>query len=340
MSTVALELADAGLLALPEEGEAPAPSPGLALVVDDRIIVGREAAARARLTPRRAHNRFWVDISTETLGRPFGRQLRAADLAWNHLAEVWSEVGRGAESAILVVSGGRSADQLGLILGVARSAGLPVDGMVDAAVAGSVGWIDRGPAIHLDIELHRAVLTVLEAGPSVTRVLTSDRVGLSALHEAWLRLAAGRFLKVTRFDPLHSAASEQALSDRLELALTELRRGNTTKLSLSAGGQVHTVELARDAFESTAQPWYREIDQLIRSAHDRRPGSIVVTARAAAMPGLVERLSGPDGIEVVELPFASAPAGALRFAEEIRSPGNALPLVTSLAPPSTPAVEP
>ena len=127
---LAIELADAGLIALPEEGEAAAPSPGIAIVDGETIIVGPEAAARARLTPRRLHTRFWQDISTEALGRPFPRHLRSADLAWNHLSQLWKATGRGVSSVILALSDGRSEDQLGLILGVARSAALPVDGLV------------------------------------------------------------------------------------------------------------------------------------------------------------------------------------------------------------------
>ncbi len=132
---LALELADAGLLALPEEGEAAAPSPGLAIVDGETIIVGVEAAARARLTPRRLHDRFWSAISEEPLGQPFGRGLRTADLAWTHLSELWKMAGRGIDGVVLAVPSGYEEAQLGLILGVARSAGLPVDGMVDASVA-------------------------------------------------------------------------------------------------------------------------------------------------------------------------------------------------------------
>jgi len=328
---LALELADVGLLALPEEGEAAAPSPGIAIVDGETITVGREAAARARLTPRRLHSRFWQDISTDALGRPFGRRLRSADLAWTHLSQLWRETGRGVTSVILALSGERSTAQLGLILGVARSAGLPVDGLVDAAVAAAVGRTPDAPALLLDLELHRAVLTVLEPGPRRDTVLTSDQVGLSALHDVWLRLIAGVFLKNTRFDPFHSAASEQDLYDRLSPILDTLRQRSSTTVSLRADDNLFTIDLTRDQVVFAADTRYAEIEELIRSVSAHRPAALLLTARAASAAGLADRLANLTGLEVVELPLAAASVGAHLAASQIVARGPALPFVTDLS---------
>ena len=327
---LALELADAGLLALPEEGELAAPSPGIAIVDGETITVGREAAARARLRPRQVNSHFWQDISTEALGRPFGRRLRSADLAFTHISELWRETGRGVGSVILALSNGRSEAQLGLILGVARSAGLPVDGLVDAAVAASVGRDKDRVMLHLDLELHRAVLTVLAPGPRRQAVLLSDRVGLSVLNDAWLRLIAGEFLKQTRFDPFHSAASEQALFDRLPTILNQLGRRDSTNVTLTAQEKPFTIELDRDQVESTANAHINELDELVRSAAIHQPVGIFLTARAAGLPGLSRRLADSTGFDVEELPLAAAAAGAHQCAHLIVAPGPALPLITDL----------
>ena len=328
-----LELADAGLLALPEEGELAAPSPGIAIVDGETITVGRRAAARARLTPRRLHNRFWKEISTEALGPPFGKRLRSADLAYAHLSEIWRETGRGVGSVILALADGRSEDQLGLILGVARSAGLPVDGLVDAAVAASVGRHGDAELLHIDLELHRAVLTILAPGPRRQASLVSDRVGLVVLHDSWLRAIAGEFLKHTRFDPFHSAASEQALSDRLPEILNQLSRRSSTSVTLIAQEKPFTIELDRDRMESTAKAHFHELDVLVRTALSHRPVGILLTARAAAAPGLADRLAKLTELEVSELPLAAAAAGAHQCAHRIVARGPALPLITDLSEP-------
>jgi len=330
---LAIELADAGLIALPEEGEVAAPSPGIAIVDGETITVGSEASARARLTPRRSHTRFWQDISTAALGRPFPRQLRSADLAWTHLSEIWNRTGRGVSSVILALSDGRSEDQLGLILGVARSAGLPVDGLVNAAVAASVGHHGDRPFLHLDLELHRAVLTIGEPGPRRRSAVISDRVGLTVLHDTWLRLAAGLFLKQTRFDPFHSAASEQALFDRLPAILGQLGRRPSTTVTLAADQKTFSIDLGCDLVETAAETHYRAVDELVRSALTHGPDRILLTARAAAMPGLTGRLASLTELEVIELPLAAAAAGAHQRAGRIITRGEALPLVTDLSEP-------
>jgi len=330
---LAIELADAGLIALPEEGEAAAPSPGIAIVDGETITIGSEAAARARLTPRRLHTRFWRDISTEALGRPFPRQLRSADLAWTHLSEIWRRTGRGVSSVILALSDGRTEDQLGLILGVARSAGLPVDGLVDAAVAASVGRYGDRPFLHLDLELHRAVLTIGEPGPRRREVLISNGIGIAVLHDTWLRLIAGLFLKHTRFDPFHSAASEQELFDQLAAILGRLGRRSSTIVNLAAAQKTFSIELDRDRVGSAAEAHYLALDELVRSALTDKPDRVLLTARAAAMPGLTTRLAALTELEVIELPLAAAAAGAHQCAHRIVSRGEALPLVTDLSEP-------
>lgn len=328
-----IELADAGLIALPEEGEIAAPSPGIAIVEGEKITVGRAAAAHARLAPRRLHSRFWQEISTEPLGRPFGRRLRSADLAWTHLSELWRETGRGVSSVILALSGGRPEPQLGLILGVAGAAGLPVRGLVDSAVAAAVGQeIDR-PVLHLDLDLHRAILTVIQRGPKRREVYVSNGVGLAALHDAWLRFIAGVFLKQTRFDPFHSAASEQDLFDRLPVVLSQLGRRSSTTITLAADGKSFTVEIDRDQLESAVTSRTGEIDELVSSASAHQPSGVLLSARAASVPGLVDHLARATGLEVRELPLAAAADGAHRCFQHILSPGPALPLITDLGSP-------
>ena len=80
------------------------------------------ALARARETPRFVHHRFWQDLDTEPLGRPFPRDLSAADLAHAHLSEVRQAPCRKAsDQVLLAVPGCFSARQLGLLLGLARA---------------------------------------------------------------------------------------------------------------------------------------------------------------------------------------------------------------------------
>ena len=146
MSTLAVEISDAGIIAGcdPADGGCGTPSPGFALIDGGVLLTGAEALAVARLKPRQVDNRFWSELDTVPLPGPFRGKLTRADLAHAHLASVWERSGTGAESAILVLPGTGSEAQLGLTLGIARACGMPVAGVVDAAVASAAAGSPRG----------------------------------------------------------------------------------------------------------------------------------------------------------------------------------------------------
>jgi hypothetical protein len=59
---------------------------------------------------------------------------------------------------------------------------------------------------------------------------------------------------------------------------------------------------------------------------------LLLSSRAALIPGVTQRLAEVTGLEVVTLPLAAAAAGALDHADRIRAPGPSLPLITDLGP--------
>ncbi len=81
MSTLAIELNDTGLIVLDESKASSTsvnPSPGFALLDGDRIVTGVAAWREARLKPRFIHSRFWEELDTAPLPRPFPRKLTRA----------------------------------------------------------------------------------------------------------------------------------------------------------------------------------------------------------------------------------------------------------------------
>ena len=191
MTTVAVELNDAGVVAAGAGLHWEDNSPGFALLDGSRILVGRQAVSRARLKPRWVANRFWDRLDTEPLGRPFPRDLRNADLVYAHLTEVWKEVragmdsrsDRGIEAVVLTVPGMYSKRQLGLLLGIGRACGIPIAGMADAAVVATMAATDAERALHLELLLQRAVLTELGQAGTLARqrVESEASTGLSKL---------------------------------------------------------------------------------------------------------------------------------------------------------------
>jgi len=328
----ALELVDAGLQIVSSRGQLSQPSPGVAVIDGDDLVVGIDAECRARLKPRSLHSRFWQELSTAPLGRPFPGHLRTADLAHAHLQTVWDTAEGGAEELMIAVPGVYSDDQLALLLGIAVALQIPVRGLVDAAVAAAADREVEPHCLHLDLHLHRAVLTELEHGEEIIRtaIHTEPRAGLLDLRDTWARVIAQTFVHATRFDPLHLAGTEQVLYAQLADLLEALAASASTHVRIASGGRQHAVELERTRIIDAAVSAYDILSSLV-SDHTHPDGAtLLLSHRAVALPGLLDHLSGIPDLSIVALHPAAAGGGALAHADRIRSSGSALEFVTRL----------
>lgn len=338
MPAIGLELNDAGLLAVAEDGALAAPSsPGLALFDGSGLEVGEAAAGRARLRPRHVHSRFWDPLATDFLDPPFPADATRADLAHAHLEEMWKRIGRGVDAVLVAVPGWYGADALGLLLGVARSSGLPLRGLVDAAVASAVAVGRPGERlVHVELQLHRAVATELRQGRDVVRgrVESLEGSGTWELREAWARGIAQSFVRRTRFDPLHDAASEQELHDRLPDLLGTLTRARSAELTLEASGRPQTLELSRNELLAASADLYDRVAALVGGLRRAgEPTTLLLGHRLSALPGLAERLGDSPGSRVIHLEEGASARGALVERNRIESSEEALPFVTRLPSP-------
>jgi len=332
MERVAVVLVDSGITAVSSRGRVSAPSPGLALIDPETTLLGTDAQRNARLKPKRVHSRFWQELDTAPLARPFPHHLRTADLAHAHLSEIRRIAGLEAEEVIFVVPGVYTADQLALLLGIAGSAGIKVRGLVDLAVAAAADRALRRRCLHLDLHLHRAILTEIEHGSEVVRgrLWEDDGVGLLGLHDLWARTVARLFIRQTRFDPLHHAASEQSLYLELPRHFSALTEGETTRITIASDGRQHAVDLERrEVVEATAEVTARLSDWVNEHAGGEAT-TVLVSHHLTSLPGLVDRLRGNAELEVALLHPAAAGSAALGHAARIVTGDLALPFVTRL----------
>lgn len=332
MDLVALKLIDAGLQLVSPRGRLSRPSPGLALIDGRELAVGLDAECNERIKPRRLHSRFWQDLGTAPLARPFPSYLRTADLAHAHLKTVWDADGGGAREVIAAVPGTFSDDQLALFLGIARDLAIPICGLVDAAVAAAADRELSPSMLHLDLHLHRAVLTELEHGEELVRkaVHTENRVGLLGLRDTWARVIAQTFVRATRFDPLHVASTEQVLYAQLADHLEALVEKESTEVRMASGGRQHAIELDRARIAGAADSLYNRLSSLANECAPADDTTLLLSHRAATLPGLVDHFEERTGLKVAVLHQAAAASGALAHADRIRSPDSAMPFVTRL----------
>lgn len=344
MARLVIEVVDAGLTAW-QEGELLAgPSPGVALLDPAGLVLGSEAVAQQRLRPVQAFDRFWSELDADTLPRPVAGAQTPADLAFLHLQRFAQALPSLQDlEVVLAVPGSLRPRQLGLLAGIAAAAGLQADGFIDLAVA-AAATVPTGPRVlHLDLHLHQAVLTELTGQQSLRRgrVELAPRVGQRVLHECWARWIAGSMVGRTRFDPLHHAASEQSLMDRLPEWLEALEQREEVEAAIdSPHGRIAAPFTREDALLA-AEAFYAQLVELVRGQLRGGPVTLLLGHRTRVLPGLAERLAALPGVETQRLDPGAVSRGLTQW------PGAgegglliALPRSIPLPPDPSPAVTP
>ena len=334
---LALEINDVGLV-LAGDGELLAEEPGYAMLDGREPETGTAAARRARLKPLFAETRHWQDLSTAELARPMPAAATYAEVAHAQLAAlVRPHLGRGKE-VLLAVPAWYTREQLALLLGVAQEAGLEPVGLVDAGLAAASLEPAPDNVLQFELGLHRAVLTVLDHGGELrrTRFELLPQHGWMALQQAWLDLIAATFVRKTRFDPLHEAATEQRLWDGLPGWLGALRDAPAVTIELDAAGATQSIELAAADFAAAARRVYDEYARVLQRARPAGgPLHVRLSHRLVALPGLETRLAEIRDCELTRLPRGAAALGALAYERILRrSGGGGLALVQHLPVPS------
>jgi hypothetical protein len=327
---LALELIDSGLLlarSRGEDGEVLAEVPGFAVLDDDRTRTGTEAADRVRLKPLLAHTNFWRGVGTEQLTRPSRLVRTTADIAFAQAEALLGQY--KGESVLLAVPAGYGREQLALLLGVINETGVTVAGLVDAALAACS--LEPAPArlLHLDLELHQAILTVLEytggerSGLKRSRYEIALRNGVLDIQQTLMQFIAETFISKTRFDPLHDAGTEQRLVDSLPAWLAQLREQEQITISMQFGDRPLEIEIERAQLIAAVERHYVELLRLVQAA--RVAGMQIelrLSPRIVAFPGLLERFGTLRDCEIRLLPRGAAASGTLQNEATIGRPDS------------------
>ena len=319
MGFVAIELNDAGLV-LARDQTILVESPGFALLEHGRLLVGRDAERQSRLKPRLVNNVFWERLSNDSLSRKNANAATYADLALAHLADLWTRVRNDTDGVIFTVPGYYDLEQLGLLLGIAAEIGLPTRGMIDSALAATRAHETAELLVHLDVQLHRSVLTGIEPGDDVRRVFVHsvEDCGLGGFYDDWIRLIGKLFVQATRFDPLHRAETEQDLYDSMPQWLAALGSEDTLTIEMQArDSRVHTIQITQSQIADAVRDRYQRILAATAEICTGQRASLAMTHRASRLPGLVDKLEQHGISRLLTLKPGAAALGALGCASHI-----------------------
>jgi len=345
MGVLGLELSDAGILVA---GTEPAglleidgnrvESPGFALAEKQGLTVGVTAERKAHLYPRQIINQFWDQLNIEPLEQPNPFAQNHAEIAFEHFARIWEVVKHHGKEMLIGVPGFYTREHLGFILGIAQELSMSVKGFVPLAVAAVPERLPKGMILHLDLHLHRFEVTRLERADQLNLKdsISAEGNGLSKLYRRWVDAIAEEFVRSTRFDPLHQAATEQELYDRLPGVLRQLYRNPDVYFEMTGGSKVYHVTLTRDLFFKKGATVFEEMRRFVSRFCDRygKAGAgpvLILSDRIARLPGIIDMLSEIEDSKIIELEPGAGALGILKFTGLLfeQQAGSSAPFLTS-----------
>ncbi len=337
MGLIGLELNDSGILAAagdpPELIDLDGPvqeSPGFALPGKKDLLVGKTAERKAHYFPRQVLNHFWDQLNTEPL-KQTGRHspISHAEIAYRHLSLIWQQLKPHGDEIVMAVPSFYDRQQLGLILGIAQELGMPLRGFVPAALAAASRIQPENMLLHLDIHLHRIEVVYLEQSDQLTLrdFATSFERGLQRIYRKLVDMIAQEFVRTTRFDPFHKAATEQELYDRLPGIIPHFKTNSSLLFEITGGSSPYSIILKRESIVGEAESAYNELLRLIKRMRKKRGQgrtslALQVSNRLARLPGCKEMLDTLKNAQIIELDRGAAAMGALQIWHRLTEPNN------------------
>ncbi len=337
MELIGLELNDSGILAaggsppkLLDLDRQVQESPGFALPQKKGLLVGKTAESKAHLFPRQILTYFWDQLNTEPLEQ-IGKHipLNHAEIVFRHLSLIWQQLQSHGDEIVMAVPSFYDRAQLGLILGIAQELGMPVKGFVPLSLAASSHVCPEKMLLYLDIHLHRIEVIYLEQSEHLTirDSATTAEKGLHHLYRNMVDMIAQEFVRSTRFDPLHQAASEQELYDRLPGILSHFQYNSSMVFEIAGGSAPYSIVLERDSIIHSAEPVYSEVLRLVNRMQSKRgdgqtPLALQLSHRLSRLPGCKAMLAAIKGAQVIDLDRGAAAMGVPQIWHQLADKDN------------------
>lgn len=328
-----LEFNDWQFRVINESGGIEYDQPAAASARSGDLIFGTQAQALARTHPQQFSNQFVNRLNADPLPAQLGHAKNHADLIYHHLNSL-----NITDDLVVSVPSHISNQQLGLLLGIAKEAGLTITGFIDSSLAYCLDLSVSSNIFLLDIELHRAVITQVRSDGQqriVTATRSVDPMGAMGIIDGWLNVIADEFVQKTRFDPLHSAATEQQLLDEVSGWLTGTPLADRN-ISVNSGDQSRDIDVRSDVLRAKLA---QRLDALDIAADTQ----LAITPRVQLIPGLVELLKQrvPVVIEAADATYTNA---LLRLGDQLPKDRvekvSSAETATDLKPTPSPGVAP
>ena len=301
MSLKVIELNDSAVTVSDESGLI-FQSPGFAQFGDEGLVVGEEAEKQTRIRPTSSFNKFWHQLSMEPLGYSVGGVRHFADLAFAHLMHLADEAKIDGD-VILAVPGNFTSAQLSILLGITSHCPFNPVGVVDAALANTIRLARKPHIIYADIQLHQALLTkfsITDGNLQRDTVIQIPEAGLQNFMDLTMQLATGLFIQQCRFNPQHTAESEQQLYNALPAWLKQHKDSKSSLLmEIKTASAIHQAKLPWKSLVQELAGYYARINQQLAALASEDNCQILVSASLAQLPDYIQSAPSHSDVQVV-----------------------------------------
>jgi len=226
--------------------------------------------------------------------------------------------------AVVAVPADLDVGALSALRGALHAAGIDARAFVDAGALSAAAIVERGHYVLLDAGWRSATAARVAGGAecAVEESFVSERANLLDIYDLWLIAVSAAMVKNTRFDPLLSLAVEQRLFAALPQIAARAATEGKVEAALEENGSRFAVEVEAQLFADAAQPFYRELARLARSARIAgQSAALVLPAESRRWPGFLPRLleNEQDGVVIAPAGLAAV-AASLQVAEAEGAP--------------------
>ena len=303
-------------LSIARDGELLASEPLAVETVAPVPSAGSAALAVSRGRPDEVSLVHWRELGrNEQASRNVAREM----IAQLHALNITERI-----EAVIAIPADLDVSALAALRGALHAAGVEARAFVDAGALSSAAIGERGHYVLLDAGWRSATAARVAGGAEcvVEESFVSERANLLDVYDLWLIGVSAAMVKNTRFDPLLSLEVEQRLFAALPQIAARAATEGKTEAALEENGSRFAVEVEAQMFADAAQPFYRELARLARSARIAgQSAALVLPAESRRWPGFLPRLleNEQDGVVIAPAGLAAV-AASLQVAEAEGAP--------------------
>jgi hypothetical protein len=206
-------------------------SPAYVHISEVGLISGEEARRLTWLEPQNSYTRHWDQLDEKTFDEPRRYARHHADLSFFQLAELLSNI--DSPELLVAIPGSFNNDRLKLLLGLIEAVPAKICGVIENALL----YAEDYHRAVIQLHGHQTVISHLKRTGQYLQILKSEVVsdiGALQLLKNCARYISERSVLATRYDPMHSAITQQNLFNELPSTLEKFKTSSEAVIDIKS----------------------------------------------------------------------------------------------------------